>query len=142
LERLGLLLQLRAAGFAGRAERLADVSQVAERDRGLLSYQLRRCGNGRDRFAPLVVGSGVGTAGSSQSGRGVAARMNAIRSGSESWSMPSQLRPAAIALASSAGMRAKAALRSLAAPSFWVICASAPWAARRDRVPPRLGCYT
>jgi hypothetical protein len=66
----------------------------------------------------LVVGSDEGTAGGNQRGRGVAARMNAMRSGSESWSMPSQSRPAAIALANSWWRRANAALRSLAAPSL------------------------
>src|SRR5262249_47462051 len=37
VERLGLLLQILATGFASRAEGLANVGEVAERDGGLLS---------------------------------------------------------------------------------------------------------
>jgi hypothetical protein len=39
LECLGLLLQFLASGFPGRAEGLADVGEVAERDSGLLSHR-------------------------------------------------------------------------------------------------------
>ena len=37
LERLGLLLQLFTTGFASGTQRLANIGEVAERDRGLLS---------------------------------------------------------------------------------------------------------